>query len=47
MSWLMNLVLILIATAVVAWVFRFAGQKFTRFTQGFQAGEEIAAITHG
>ncbi|MCH1469640.1 MAG: ABC transporter permease, partial [Planktomarina sp.] len=29
MSWLMNLVLILIATAVVAWVFRFAGQKFT------------------
>ena len=30
MSWLMNLILILIATAVVAWVFRFAGQKFTR-----------------
>ena len=29
MSWLMNLILILIATAVVAWVFRFAGQKFT------------------
>jgi len=29
MSWLMNLVLILIATAVVAWVLRFAGQKFT------------------
>ena len=28
MSWLMNLILILIATAVVAWVFRFAGQKF-------------------
>ena len=27
MSWLMNLILILIATAVVAWVFRFAGQK--------------------
>ena len=30
MSWLLNLILILIATAVVAWVFRFAGQKFTR-----------------
>jgi len=29
MSWLMNLILILAATAVVAWVFRFAGQKFT------------------
>ena len=29
MSWLMNLILILIATAVVAWVLRFAGQKFT------------------
>ena len=29
MSWLMNLILILIATAVVPWVFRFAGQKFT------------------
>jgi peptide/nickel transport system permease protein len=28
MSWWMNLILILIATAVVAWVFRFAGQKF-------------------
>ncbi|MDA8966743.1 ABC transporter permease [Planktomarina temperata] len=28
MSWLMNLILILAATAVVAWVFRFAGQKF-------------------
>ncbi|WP_347824024.1 ABC transporter permease [uncultured Planktomarina sp.] len=29
MSWLLNLILILIATAVVAWVFRFLGQKFT------------------
>jgi peptide/nickel transport system permease protein len=29
MSWLMNLTLILIVMAVVAWVFRFAGQKFT------------------
>ena len=29
MSWLMNLILTLIATAVVAWMFRFAGQKFT------------------
>jgi len=28
MSWLMNLIFLLIATAVVAWVFRFAGQKF-------------------
>ncbi|MDC6453846.1 ABC transporter permease [Planktomarina temperata] len=28
MSWLMNLILVLAATAVVAWVFRFAGQKF-------------------
>ena len=28
MSWWMNLILILISTAVVAWVFRFAGQKF-------------------
>jgi peptide/nickel transport system permease protein len=29
MIWLMSLILILIATAVVAWVFRFAGQTFT------------------
>ena len=29
MSWLLNLILILIATTVVAWVFRFLGQKFT------------------
>jgi peptide/nickel transport system permease protein len=29
MSWLMHLILILIATAVVPWVFRFVGQKFT------------------
>ena len=29
MSWLMHLILILIATAVVPWAFRFAGQKFT------------------
>ena len=29
MSWLLNLILILIATTVVAWVFRFVGQKFT------------------
>lgn len=29
MSWLMNLIFLLIATAVVAWVFRFAGQKIT------------------
>ena len=29
MIWLMNLILILAATAVVAWVFRFVGQKFT------------------
>ena len=29
MSWLMNLVVILSVTAVVAWAFRFAGQKLT------------------
>jgi peptide/nickel transport system permease protein len=29
MSWLLNLILVLIVTAVVAWVFRFFGQKFT------------------
>ena len=29
MSWLMNLIFLLIATAVVAWVVRFAGQKLT------------------
>ena len=29
MSWLTNLVLILIVTALVAWAFRFAGQKLT------------------
>ena len=29
MSWSMNLIFLLIATAVVAWVFRFAGQKLT------------------
>jgi len=29
MSWLMNLIFLLIAAAVVAWVFRFAGQKIT------------------
>jgi peptide/nickel transport system permease protein len=29
MIWLMSLILTLIATAVVAWVFRFAGQTFT------------------
>ena len=29
MSWLLNLILALIVTAVVAWVFRFSGQKFT------------------
>lgn len=29
MSWLLNLILVLIVTAVVAWVFRFSGQKFT------------------
>jgi peptide/nickel transport system permease protein len=29
MSWLMNLIFLLIATAVVAWVFRFSGQKLT------------------
>ena len=29
MGWLLNLILILIATTVVAWVFRFLGQKFT------------------
>ncbi len=29
MSWLLNLILVLIVTAAVAWVFRFFGQKFT------------------
>ena len=29
MSWLLNLILVLIVTAVVAWGFRFFGQKFT------------------
>ena len=29
MSWLLNLILVLIVTAVVAWVFRFFGQKST------------------
>ena len=29
MSWLLNLILVLIVTAVVAWVFRFFGQKLT------------------
>ncbi|MDA9320344.1 ABC transporter permease [bacterium] len=29
MSWLMNLIFLLIAAAVVAWVFRFVGQKIT------------------
>ena len=29
MSWLMNLVVILSVTALVAWAFRFAGQKLT------------------
>ena len=29
MSWLLNLILVLIVTAVVAWVFRLSGQKFT------------------
>ena len=29
MSWLLNLILVLIVTAVVAWAFRFFGQKFT------------------
>jgi len=29
MSWLLNLILVLIVTVAVAWVFRFFGQKFT------------------